>query len=82
MQKDKQKEPQKAFVVIPYTKGVTEVAKQHNIKLFCKAGYTIRNAVVCSKDPLDPEEKCGVVYECKCEECVQVYLGGGIEIPR
>ena len=47
--------------------------KQH-IKLFCKAGYTIRNLVIHSKDPLDPEEKCGVVYECKYEECGQLYM--------
>ena len=36
--------------------------KQHNIQLFYKAVDTIRNAVVWPKDPLDPEEKCGVVY--------------------
>ena len=40
--------------------------QKHNIQLFFKAGYTIRNAVLCTKDPLDLEEKCRVVY--KCEE--------------
>ena len=38
-------EPKNAFVVLPYMKGVTDrlhrAYKQHNIKLFCKAGYTI-----------------------------------------
>ena len=59
-------EPTKAFVVLPYMKGVTErlqkAYKQHNIQLFCKAGYAIRNAVVHPKDPLDLEEKmwCGI----------------------
>ena len=24
---------------------------------------------------MDPEEKCGVVYKCKCEECRQLYMG-------
>ena len=71
--KDRQEEPKKAFVVLPYMKGVTKqlqrAFKQHNIHLFCKIGYTIRNVVVHVKDPLDPKEKCGVVYECKCEEC-------------
>ena len=26
------------------------------------------------KDALDPEEKCCVVYECKCEECRYLYV--------
>ena len=58
--KEGQGEPKKAFVVLSYVKGVMErlqrAYKQHNIQLFCKAGYTIRNAVVCLKDPLDPEK--------------------------
>ena len=48
---------------------VVSALQPHNIQLFYKAGYTFRNAVVCLKDPLDPEEKCCVVYEVKCEEC-------------
>ena len=48
--------------------------KQHNIQLFCKAGYKIKNAVICLKDLLDPEEICFVVYECKCDECGQLYV--------
>ena len=55
-------------------KGITEKLqrdyKKHDIHFFCKGGYTIRNAVVHLKDPLDLEKKCGVVYECKCEQCV------------
>ena len=47
---------------------------KHDIHLFYKAGYTIRNVVVCLKDPLDPVERCGVVYECKCEQCCQLYV--------
>ena len=71
-------EPTKAFVVLPYMKGVTErlkrAYKQNNIQLFCKAGYTIQNVVVHPKDPLDTGEKCGVIYECKCEECGELYV--------
>ena len=48
--------------------------KQHNIQLSCKAGYTIQNAVVHPKDPLDPGEKCCVIYECKCEEFGELYV--------
>ena len=70
--KDRQGQPKKAFVVLLYMKEVTERLQraytQHNIQLFCKVGYAIINAFVCPKDPLDLEEKCEVVYECKCEE--------------
>ena len=43
--------------------------------LFCKAGYSIRNDVVCLKDPLDPEKKCDVIYECRCDESGELYMG-------
>ena len=60
-------------------KGVTErllrAYKKHGIQLFCKAGYTTRNAVVCPNDHVEPEEKCGIVYECKNEEYGQLYVG-------
>ena len=63
--KDRQEQPKKAFVVLPYMKGVTKrlqrAYKQHNFQLIYKAGYTIRIAVVYLKDTLDPEEKYGVV---------------------
>ena len=42
-------EPKKAFMVLPYMKGVTEMLqrayKQYSIQLFWQARYTIRNAV-------------------------------------
>ena len=50
------------------------VYQNHNIHLLCKARYTIRNVVLHLNDPLDLEEKCGMVYECKCEECGQLYV--------
>ena len=71
--KDRQEGTKKAFVVLLYMKGVMErlqrAYEQHNIPLFCKARYTIRNAIICPQDSLDLEEKCGVVFEGKCEEC-------------
>ena len=27
------------------------------------------------KDSLDPEDKCGEVYQCKCDKCGQLYVG-------
>ena len=69
----------KGFAVVPYVKGVTErlqrVFKKHGICLYPKAGYTIRNAVVRPKDPLDTVEQCGVVYQCACEVCGESYVG-------
>ena len=35
----------------------------------------ISNTVVHMKDPLDPVEKYGMIYECKCEECGEFYVG-------
>ena len=45
--KDRKEELKKVFVVLLYMKRVTERLqrdyKQHNIQLFCNAGYTIRS---------------------------------------
>ena len=58
-----EEKPKKAYVVLLYMKSVMErlqtVYKKHDIRLFCKAWYTIKNVVVCLKgDPMDLEEKC------------------------
>ena len=77
--KNRLEKPKQAFVVLPYMKGVTErlqrAYEKDNSQLVCKAGYPIRNAVVCPNDPLDMEGKCGVIYECKSEECGQFMWG-------
>ena len=53
----------KTYAVLPYMHGVTErlqrVFKKHSVSLYSKAGYTVRNAVVNPKDPLDMVEQCG-----------------------
>ena len=47
--------------VLPYIKGNMECRQQafnkHNIRLYSKAGKTIRNAVVSPKDPLEEYER-------------------------
>ena len=67
------------YVVLPYMKGTTERLKRayakHNISLFSKPGYTLRNALVRPKDPLEKEEKCGVVYKIDCGVCQATYIG-------
>ena len=67
------------FAILPYMKGVTKrlqrAFRKHNIRLYSKAGFTVRNAVVSPKDPLDTCEQCGVIYECSCEVCEKIYVG-------
>ena len=45
------------YAVLPYMKGVTERLQRafmkHDISLYAKVGFMIRNAVVRPKDPLD-----------------------------
>ena len=69
----------KQYSVLPYIKGVTEklhgTSRKHNIALYAKAGFTIRNAVASLKDSLDSGEQCGVIYECACNVCEELYVG-------
>ncbi|KAI8507129.1 hypothetical protein Bbelb_155680 [Branchiostoma belcheri] len=75
----KQEQLPASYVVLPYIHGVTERLKRvyakHNVSLYSKPGFTLRNALVRPKDPLAPGEKCGVIYKIKCEECGEVYVG-------
>jgi len=69
----------KGIAVLPYMKGVSErlqrAYRKHGISMYSKAGYTVRNAVVRPKDPLDNDEQCGVIYECGCDNCGDKYIG-------
>ena len=49
--------------------------KKHDIKLYLKARYIVRNVVVIPKDPFVMCEQCGVIYECECEVCSKLYMG-------
>ena len=40
-----------------------------------QAGYTIRKVVVHPNESLDPQKTGGVLYECNCEQCGQLYVG-------
>ncbi|KAI8482491.1 Titin-like [Branchiostoma belcheri] len=75
----KQEQLPASYLVLPYIQGVTERLKRvytkHNVSLYSKPGFTLRNALVRPKDPLAPGEKCGVIYKIKCEECGEVYVG-------
>ena len=60
-------------------KGTTERLRRayakHNVKLYSKPGYTLRNALVRPKDPFTNEEKCGVIYKTECGVCQSIYIG-------
>ncbi|KAI8507128.1 hypothetical protein Bbelb_155670 [Branchiostoma belcheri] len=74
----KQEQLPASYLVLPYIYGVTERLKrvyaEHNVSLYSKPGFTLRNALVRPNDPLAPGEKYGVIYKIKCEECGEVYV--------
>ncbi|XP_019613587.1 PREDICTED: adhesion G-protein coupled receptor G7-like [Branchiostoma belcheri] len=74
----KQEKLPASYLVLPYIHGVTERLKRvyakHNVSLYSKPGFTLRNALVRPNDPLAPSEKCGVIYKIKFEECGEVYI--------
>ena len=47
--------------------------KKHDIRLYSKAGFKVRIAIVSSTDPLETCEQCGVSYEC-IVKCVGWYM--------
>jgi len=51
--------------------------EKHNSSRYDKEGYSTKNALVRPKDPLDMEEKCGVIYmyQVDCKECKITYIG-------
>ena len=49
--------------------------RKHDISLYAKASFTLRNAVVSPKDSLDIGEQYGVIYECAYDVCGELYLG-------
>ena len=58
------------------TERIQRVFRKHNIALYAKAGFTIRNDVVSHMDPLDFREQCGVIYKCACDIiCGELYVG-------
>ena len=56
------------------TKRLQRAFRKHDIALYAKAGFTIRNAVVSPKDPLDLGEQCEVIYKCACDVCGGLYV--------
>ena len=67
------------MLVLPYVKGLSEklgrIYKKHNINLCLKPGQTIRQALVSPKDPIPDQQKQGVIYSIRCDDCDLEYVG-------
>ena len=46
----------------------------NNVNLYSKAGFTVKRVVVSPKDIMDTDELCGMIYECECDVCGEVYV--------
>ena len=70
---------EKVGVSIPYVKGVSErlarVFRQHGTRVFHKPTNTLRSRLTRAKDKTEDNKKCGVIYEVKCGDCSETYIG-------
>ena len=48
---------------------------KYDIRLYSKARYTVENAMVRPKEPLEKHEQCGVIHECGCKVSEKLYVG-------
>jgi hypothetical protein len=68
----------KINIPIPYVQGVSERLKRvfdkHGVRVYHKPVNTIRQQLVHPKDP-PIENKCGVIYKIKCDNCEHKYIG-------
>ena len=66
-------------VSIPYVQGVSEklqsIFKKYNISTIHKPYNTVKDFLVHPKDPTPTLKQCGVIYNIKCENCDQFYIG-------
>jgi hypothetical protein len=68
----------KISIPIPYVQGVSKHIKRvfdkHGVRVYHKPVNTIRQQLVHPKDPTPIENKCGVVYKIKCDNCEHNYI--------
>ena len=73
------REKSRGMVVLPYVEGVTDtlqrIFKKHRISTAVRPHTTIRKLVVHSKDKVEFEKRCGVVYKVPCRSCDATYIG-------
>ncbi len=69
----------KGSVTIPYIKGVSEslrrVYRKRGVAVHFKPYNSIRNILVKPKDKIKKGEKVGIVYQLKCHDCDDTYVG-------
>ena len=75
-----QKGNQNPYIVVPYSKGLSESMKRtcnkHGQQVYFKGGNIIRNFPVAPKDKDPMLKKSGVIYRYKCDsmECAEKYI--------
>ena len=67
------------FATIPYVQGISEPIKrilaEVGIRVAMKPHFTLSLIFRKSKDPIDFEEKRGLVYQISCRDCDAIYIG-------
>ena len=66
-------------VVLPYVKGCSEriarILRKYDVGVCYKPFNKLRSIFGLQKDPLEPDQVCGVVYEVPCSDCNKTYIG-------
>ena len=69
----------KTNVGLPYMRGTSEaltrVFKAHGVGTYHRPINTIRSILVHPKDKTPDAQKCGLVYQVECPECLLTYIG-------
>ena len=73
--------PKEGYVVVPYTKGLSESFKnifgKYGIQTYFKGNTTIKQTLMRPKDQDPKDSRSGVIYNYKCDDitCGNEYIG-------
>ena len=66
-------------VVLPYVNGCTErlsrILRKHDVGVYYRPFNKLRSIFGYQKDPIEPNQVRGVVYEVPCSDCDRTYIG-------
>ena len=66
-------------VVIPYGRGCSErlarILSKYDVRTSYKPFNKLHTIFGLPKDPVEPQNVCGVVYEIPCKDCSKTYIG-------
>ena len=66
-------------VILPYVKGCSErlsrILRKHDVGVSFKPFNKLRSIFGRQKDPIEPDQVLGVVYEVPCSDCDRTYIG-------